>query len=297
MRANSIMYYMSDAMKSLKRNKTISLASSITVAATLFIMGIFLILMENVNMGMSNIESKIELKVFLVDNITASQQENIGQALKKVSGIKEIQFESKAEALQKFSEQMSEKDKSLLSGYDNNNNPMPNSYIVKLDNPEVSEQVVSSIKNIQGIESIGNDKELIDNIIAVSKSIRWIGAVIFLLMVSVSLFLISNTIKLTVYSRRREIGIMKFVGATDWFIRWPFIIEGAVIGLVGSVFANLLLYFAYNTVFMKLSKSMLLLKILEPGYVMGTMMWQFILAGIVIGGIGSSWSLYKFLKI
>lgn len=297
MRANSIMYYIADAMKSLKRNKTISLASSITVAATLFIMGIFLILMENVNLGMSNIESKIELKVFLMDNITVSQQENIGQALKKVSGIKEIQFESKAEALQKFSEQMSEKDRSLLSGYDNNNNPMPNSYIVKLDNPEVSEQVVSSIKNIQGIESIGNDKELIDNIIAVSKSIRWIGAVIFLLMVSVSLFLISNTIKLTVYSRRREIGIMKFVGATDWFIRWPFIIEGAVIGLIGSVFANLLLYFAYNTVFMKLSKSMLLLKILEPSYVMGTMLWQFILAGIVIGGIGSSWSLYKFLKI
>lgn len=297
MRASSIMYYISDALKSLKRNKTISLASAVTVAATLFIMGIFLIFMENVNMGMKNIQSRIEVKVFLMDKISAAEQSNIGEKLKKIPGVKDIQFENKTEALKKFSDQMSEQDKSLLEGYNSNNNPMPNAYIVRLDNPEVSEQVINYIKDVQGIESVGNDKELIDNIIAVSKSIRWIGIVIFILMVGVSLFLISNTIKLTVYSRRREIGIMKFVGATDWFIIWPFIIEGAVIGLIGAAFANLILYYTYNIIFAKLSESFLLVKLIEPSYIMSTILWQFIASGVVIGSIGSTWSLYKFLKV
>jgi cell division transport system permease protein len=90
---------------------------------------------------------------------------------------------------------------------------------------------------------------------------------------------------------------MKFVGATDWFIRWPFIIEGAIIGFAGAAFASLVLFYTYNLILVKLSEIMLSLKILEPCYVLGTMLWQFILAGIVIGGISSSWSLYEFLKV
>ncbi len=294
---NLFKHYIIDAIKSLRRNKTISLASSVTVTATLFIMGIFLILMQNVNIGMSNVQSQIEIKAFLEENINSTQQENIGQELKKISGVKEIQFEDKADALKKFTEQISENDSSLLNGYGDSHNPLPNSYIIKLEDPQVSEQVISQIKTMQGIESIGNDKEFTDKIISISKSVKWFGIVLFILMVSISIFLISNTIKLTIYSRRKEIGIMKFVGATDWFIRWPFIIEGAVIGLIGAISANILLYYVYKLVFVKINENLLLVNLLSPSYITQTLQWQFILVGILIGGLGSSWSLFKFLKV
>ena len=294
---NLFKHYIIDAIKSLRRNKTISLASSVTVTATLFIMGIFLILMQNVNIGMSNVQSQIEVKVFLEENITSTQRENIGEELKKISGVKDIQFEDKADALKKFTEQISENDSSLLNGYDDSHNPLPNSYIIKLEDPQVSDQVISQIKTMQGIESVGNDKEFTDKIISISKNVKWIGIALFILMVSVSVFLISNTIKLTIYSRRKEIGIMKFVGATDWFVRWPFIIEGAIIGLIGAISANILLYYVYKLVFVKINENLLLVNLLSPSYITQTLQWQFILVGILMGGIGSLWSLFKFLKV
>lgn len=294
---NTSKYYIIDALKSLKRNLTISLASAITVTITLFIMGIFLILMENVNLGINNVQSQIEIKAFLKDDISSEEQENIRQELKVISGVKDIEFEDKAKALEKFSEQISEDNSSLLDNYSSSNNPLPNSYIVKLENPEISEQVISSIKNIEGIESVGTDKEFTDKIVSISKNIKWIGISLFILLTAISVFLIGNTIKLAIYSRHREIGIMKFVGATDWFIRWPFIIEGAVIGLVGAVSANVLLYSLYKIVFVKINESLLLVNLISPSYVTQTLQWQFILAGVVIGGLGSSWSLFKFLKV
>lgn len=297
MKISSLKYPVIDAIKSLKRNKTISLASVITVTATLFIMGIFIIFMQNINMGMKNIESQIEVKVFLKDTITKVEQENIYNEINKISGVKNIEFEDKSEALEKFNKQISENDSSLLSNYDSSNNPLPNSYIVQLENPQISQQVISSIQSISGIESIGNDKSFTDKIISISKNVRWIGIILFILMISISIFLISNTIKLTIYSRQKEIGIMKSVGATDWFIRWPFIIEGAVIGLVGAISANFLLYYLYKIVIIKTNENLLLVNLISPSYITQTLQWQLLLIGILIGAFGSLWSLFKFLKV
>lgn len=297
MKINTFKYYIIDALKSLKRNRTISLASVITVSAALFIMGIFIIFMKNINMGMSNVESQVQIQVFLNDNINTKDKENIAQKLGTISGIKNVKFEDKSEALEKFIKQVSENNSSLLNNYNSSNNPLPNSYILELENPEISQQVINSMENMPGIESISNDQEFTNKIVSISKNVKWIGVALFILMVSVSIFLISNTIKLTIYSRRKEIGIMKFVGATDWFIRWPLIIEGAVIGLIGAICSNILVYYLYKIVFVKINENLLLVNLLSPSYITHTLQWQFILVGILIGGIGSSWSLVKFLKV
>jgi len=294
---NSLKYPVIDAIKSLKRNKTLSLASVITVTATLFIMGIFILFMQNMNIGMKNVESQIEIKVFFKNTITKVEQENIYNDIDKISGVKDIEYEDKSEALEKFNTQISENDNSLLNNYNSSNNPLPNSYIVKLELPEISKQVINSIKDMPGIESIGNDQDFTNKIISISKNLKWLGIALFLLMITTSIFLISNTIKLTIYSREKEIGIMKSVGATDWFIRWPFIIEGAVIGLVGALSANFLLYYLYKIVFVKINENLILVNLLSPSYITQTLQWQFILVGILIGGIGSLWSLFKFLKV
>jgi len=294
---NSLKYPVIDAIKSLKRNKTLSLASVITVTATLFIMGIFILFMQNMNIGMKNVQSQIEIKVFLKNTITKVEQENIYNEIDKISGVKDIDYEDKSEALEKFNTQISENDSSLLNNYGSSNNPLPNSYIIKLELPEISKQVINSIKDMPGIESIGNDQDFTNKIISISKNLKWLGIALFLLMITTSIFLISNTIKLTIYSREKEIGIMKSVGATDWFIRWPFIIEGAVIGLVGALSANFLLYYLYKIVFVKINENLILVNLLSPSYITQTLQWQFILVGVLIGGLGSLWSLFKFLKV
>lgn len=296
MKINTIKNFFGDAFKSLKRNKTISIASMITVSATLFIFGIFLLLALNINKGVDTVESKVEIKVYLKEDITLSDQKNIENTLKSSDGVKEVVFESKSEALDKFKEQLKE-NKRLLSGYDSTKNPLPSSFIVRLEKPEFADSVGEKVKDITGVDDIVNDKELTKKIVAISSTVKWAGVVLFVILIVVSLFLIGNTIKLTVFSRKREIGIMKFVGATDWFIRWPFIIEGMIIGLIGAIISDVLLYYGYKFTYLKVTQSLITNGMVLPNYISATMIWQFLIAGIFIGAVGSFISLRKFLDV
>ncbi|MEQ8155105.1 MAG: permease-like cell division protein FtsX [Clostridiaceae bacterium] len=296
MKLSSIKYFIADALKSIKRNKTISLASMATVLMTLLIFGVFLLTALNVNKGVKDIESKIEIKVFLKDGITKSAQNDIEIKLKEQPGVKDVVYESKDQALEKFKDQLNEY-QDLLSGYTKETNPLPASFLVSLEKPDYAKDVESSVKDMTGVENIGNDQDIINKISSFTNAIRWVGVVLFIILVAVSLFLIMNTIKLTVFSRRREIGIMKFVGATDWFIRWPFIIEGILIGFTGAILSTLALFFSYKALYLELSKQLITVNLVNPYYVFNTMSWEFVLGGIVIGAFGSIIALRKFLIV
>lgn len=296
MKINTVKNFISDAFKSLRRNKTISIASALTVAATLFIFGVFMLVAINVNKQVDNVQSKVEVVVFLKDDITYSDQRGVETKLREVSGVKDVIYESKGEALVKFKDQLGD-NKALLDSYTNDKNPMPNSFIVKIEAPEVAYTVEDSMNNMPGVEEIGNQKDLVDKVAKISSTIKWVGVAIFIILTGVSLFLIGNTIKLTVFSRRREIGIMKFVGATDWFIRWPFIIEGVVIGVIGAIFSNLVLFGAYKMFFNKMISSLITSQLVTPGYIVSYLLAEFLLAGILVGAVGSFISLRKFLDV
>ncbi|WP_102399077.1 permease-like cell division protein FtsX [Haloimpatiens massiliensis] len=299
MRINAFKYFIVDALKSLRRNKTVSLASMLTVAASLFLMGIFLIAILNVGQGVENVESQVQIKVILKDTIKADEKNNIENKLKSTKGVKEIEFESKAKALEKWKNQLGEENAGLAEGLEKQN-PMPTSYIVKLESPENAETVVSKVKNMPGIEKIKDGRKIVNQIIKITKALKWIGIVLFIICLTVSLFLIGNTIKLTVYSRRREINIMKYVGATDWFIRWPFIIEGIIIGILGALLATIVLYYAYKFIYVKITAggvALMLMNLITPAYVFTVMAWKFILGGILIGSMGSILSIRKFLQV
>ena len=314
MKISTIKYFISDAFKSLSRNKTISIASAATVLTTLLVFGAFMLTALNVSMGLDSVQSKVEVKVYLQDNIEATQQQHIEDVLKNIQGVTGVTYVSKDQALAEFKEQ-TDNNEQILAGYNDSNNPLPASFTVKLSDPNVADAVVKAMtvsgdstsaeslasgQNTQymtGVEEVGNDQDLINTIDSVSKTVKWVGIILFIVLIGISLFLIMNTIKITVYSRRREIGIMKFVGATDWFIRWPFIIEGIVIGLVGAIFANIILYFAYRAVYQLLVENIYLMNFLSPTYVLTTMSWEFIVSGIVIGTLGSVIALRKFLHV
>ena len=285
-----------DALKSLKRNKTITFASIITVAATLFIFGVFLIVAQTINMGVESVESKVEIKAYLIDEITTQEQSNIETILQEVEGVKEVTYESKEEAFDKFKERLGE-DNAILAGFSEDRNPLPNSFVVSLEEPEAAMRVEEALSGVRGVEDVGNERETVERIIGLAKIIRTMGVVIFIILVLVSLFLISNTIKLTVYSRRREIGIMKFVGATDWFIRWPFLIEGMIMGLIGGIIAVGVVFFAYQLVYADITQSLFYAGLVKPSEVLNSFSWQFGLTGLVIGALGSFIALKRFLDV
>ncbi len=285
-----------DALRSLKRNKTITLASIVTVSATLFIFGIFLIVAQTVNLGVESIESKVEIKAYLSDDITSTEQDNVKNILTSIEGVKEVIYESKEEAFEKFKERLGENN-SILKGFSESRNPLPNSYVITLDETQAALLVEEALTNVRGVEDVGNERETVEKIISLAQMIRTIGIVIFVILVLVSLFLISNTIKLTVYSRRREIGIMKFVGATNWFIRLPFIIEGMIMGLIGGILSVVVIYFTYQVIYADVTKSTFYAELVTPNYILANFSWQFGVTGLLIGALGSFIALKRFLDV
>lgn len=296
MRISTIKFFIVDALKSLKRNKTVSSAAAATVAATLFILGIFLLTITNVKQGIVEVESKVQVKIYLKDNITMLEQRDLEKQIKAVNGVVDVNYETKAQAMEKFKNQLGEQNKTLVEGLEKDN-PMPNSYVIKVKAPEIVSDVVKNIKGMQGIESIKDGREIVDKIMVITKTIKWVGSVIFIILIGVSLFLIGNTIKITVYSRRREIGIMKYIGATDWFIRWPFIIEGIIMGAAGGILADIVLYYLYRLAYAKASAGLMIMQLVSPQYVLTNILGLFILAGVAIGSIGSILSIRKFLAV
>lgn len=296
MKINTITHFIKDAFISLKRNKTISIASIITVLITFFVLGIFMLTATNINKGIENVQSKVEIKVFLKDDIKLIDQREIEIKLREIEGVKDVIYSSKEDEYRNFQETTNESE-GLLKGYTFENNPFQAAFTVKLESPEYASNVSEGIKDFEGVDMIQDQQELIDKVVGIVKGVRAVGYILFIILVGVSIFLIMNTTKLTVYSRRREVGIMKFVGATDWFIRWPFVIEGMVIGLLGSLFASIILFFAYRGVFGMIVSQLSFVSIVSPLYVLETLMWQFAIGGLVVGGIASIIALRKFLIV
>ncbi|MGH4050648.1 MAG: permease-like cell division protein FtsX [Clostridium sp.] len=296
MKISTIKYYVIDALKSLKRNSTVSIASVATVAATVFILGVFLLIVFNVNAGVQELGAKLEVKIYLKDNVTIGDKSAIEAAVGKVKGVSDIKFEDKDDALDNVKKQFGENSESLVQGFEKTN-PFPSAYVVKVSNPIIVDDVVKSAKGLSGVDQIKDVREVVDKVISITNTLKIIGAVLFVILISVSLFLIGNTIKLTVYSRKKEIGIMKFVGATDWFIRWPFIIEGMILGISGALISTGLIYYAYRLVFLKYTNALLGMTLINPHFILSTLLWQFTLGGLVIGAIGSALSIRKFLVV
>ncbi|MGL4740564.1 MAG: permease-like cell division protein FtsX [Sarcina sp.] len=302
MKPNSFLYFISDAFKSLKRNMTISIASVATVLTTLVVFGAFLITAMNVSVAVQGVQNKVEIKVFLNNDITPAQQSAVEAKIKSVQGVKDVTYETKAQALANFKQQFAN-DQEILAGYNEANNPLPNSFVVKLDQPTVADSVQQALtpnnKLMDGINQIGNDQQVIQTISSFANTVKWVGLILFIILIGVSLFLIINTIKITVYSRRREIGIMKFVGATDWFIRWPFVIEGIVIGLIGSILSVGVIYGGYTALFKSAIKAggFYAMEFIHPTEILAVIAVPFIIAGILIGAVGSIIALRKFLDV
>lgn len=292
---SSLNYFFRETVKSLFRNRFMAIASVLTVTLSMFILGIFLSAVLNINHMASYLENQVEMTVYLKDGLKTQQVMTVGSRLKSLSGLKEIAFTDKDQAMEEFRNRMGEQ-AGLLDSI--NGNPLPASYQTSFNSPDELKMAVNIVRNYSEVEAVQYGQDVIEQLYRIAKIIRISGIILILFLAAAELFIISNTIRLTVFARRREIQIMKYVGATNGFIRWPFLFEGMIIGLIGSTIASILLCLGYNLILEEMNEAGLVFFSLIPFWPFMPYVSLFILAsGIIIGALGSAISLRKYMKV
>lgn len=262
MKNNSIKLFCNDALRSLRRNRTLTIASILTVALTLVILGCFMVISRTVDKAFVGLQGKLDIQVYLKTDITEAQQSSIKSKIEDIEGIKEITYISKDEAYKKMEEMMGNS-KDMLIGLEDAD-VFPASFSVNVGSTEQLNELKDAVADMDGVESIKEGDDTVGKFESFKKVTMWILLGLSVVLFAVSLFLIANTIKLTVFSRRREIAIMKNIGATDWFIRWPFLIEGMILGFLGDIISVIILFAGYSVLYNKVSSAVLAGALIEP---------------------------------
>lgn len=295
MRLRTSEYFIQEVFRSLRRNRWMAFASIGTVAVSLFILGVFLTLVMNMNRLASSLESQVQISVYLKDNIKKADRENIEDDIRRMQGIATVEYVSKDEAKERLAERLGDQ-KYLLDAL-GNKNPLPEAFEVTVMQPDFVETAAKSIEKMKGVEAAKYGQDVVQHLFDITRLIRIFGFVTMVLLAGATLFIISNTIRLTVFARRKEVAIMKYVGATDWFIRWPFLLEGIVIGFIGGVFATIALRSFYAAMASKIYSTLAFLPLLPQYPFMNYVTIAILLSGMAIGAIGSTISLKRFLKV
>lgn len=291
-------YLLGEGFRNVFHNKKSSGASLAIMCATMLIFGLFFMIIENLNNAVETLETQQGIQVFIQKTATDAQMEQIGEQIQAIDGVNKVTFVSKEDALNQTKEKLKDK-QALIAGWDESN-PFKASYLVTLTDLKLSSQVQDEIKKIDNIDSIQSRDETINGLVAIANGVRIVSAVILTLLVLISIFIIGNTIKLTVHARRKEISIMKYVGATDSFIRWPFVIEGIIIGIVAALLSILVLGIAYSLITNAVANSIIStmgIKLLSFTDMTTLLVIVYMVLGIGIGALGSSISMRKYLQV
>lgn len=292
---NSLRYFLGETCRSLIRNKFMAVASILTVTLSMFILGIFLSVVFNMNHMASYLESQVEMSVYLREGLTTDQVMGVGRRLKALPDLKELSFTNKDQAMIEFRERLGDQ-AGILDAV--NGNPLPASYQLSFSHPDSLKSAAAAVSSYEEVESVQYGQDIIEQLYKISQAIRIGGIVLIVFLAGAELFIISNTIRLTVFARRREIQIMKYVGATNSFIRWPFLFEGIVIGLIGSGIAAAVLWKMYALMMNEAAAAGLLFIPFIGIYPFMLNISALLLgAGVLIGIIGSVISLRKYMKV
>lgn len=288
-------YFVRETYKSIRRNGFMSFASISTVAVSLLVLGMFLLIFLNTNNLAKYLESQVQISVYMLDEANQEDLAAVEEKLQAYEGVEKVTFISKEEAFTKFQERLGDQQQLLDSlGSDN---PFPNYFDVQVDSPERIKELTPQINELPKVETAKFGQEVVENLFQLTKVLRFGGIMLVVFLSMATLFIISNTIRLTVFARRKEVLIMKYVGATDWFIRWPFLLEGMTLGFLGAVIANILINIIYSGIQGKIHATLAFLPLL-PAYPLLHYVSVFLLiAGTCIGALGSYISLRKFLRV
>lgn len=288
-------YILQEVVRSLKNNSLLNFAAVGTTAISLFVLGVGLLLMINTNQIANTVESNIEIMVFLKEDVSEKEALAMEPLFNRISGVKEVDFISREEALISLEKQMGEE--TNLRDSLGDQNPLPDAYKIKTRDPHEVETVAAEISRLPGVEKVRYGQEVVKKLLQLTNWARIISLIVIVLLGASAIFLIATTTRLTLFARRREVNVMKYVGATDWFVRWPFLLEGIILGGVGALLAVGVLYLSYGTLTAKLQETVSFLPLVSDS---SYMLWVFgglLAAGIVLGAVGSAISVRKYLRV
>ena len=288
-------YFIQEVFHSLRRNNWMTFASIGTVAVSLFVLGVFLILVLNMNRLAGMLESQVQISVYLEDHLTDREKRQIGYDIESLQGIDSVTYVDRETAKERLKDRLGDQ-KYLLDAL-SEDNPLPDAFEVTVTTPSVVESAAGAIAAMQGVEEAKYGQDVVEHLFDITRLMRIFGFVLMGLLGGATLFIISNTIRLAVFARRKEIAIMKYVGATDWFIRWPFLLEGIVLGCIGGFIAAVALRSFYAAMEAKIYSTLAFFPLMPQYPFMNYVTLAILLAGIVIGAIGSVISLKRFLRV
>lgn len=298
MKYNILGYLIGEGVGNVFKNKKSTGASIMIMCATMIIFGVFFILGENINHFVDQVKSEQGFQVFIKTDATQEEIDKVGEQIRSLDGVNTIEFVSKEEALDSMRERLKDT-KGVLDGFDTEQ--FKTSYVVTVTDLSRSKDIQNQILEIENVVKITSSDETVSTLLDLAKGIRIVTGIILLLLIVISIFIIANTIKLTVHARRKEISIMKYVGATNGFIRWPFIVEGMIIGIISSLISIAIVGGVYNLLAEQLVNANFMqvmnVHLVTLQDMLISMIIVYMILGIGIGVLGSVISMRKYLKV
>ncbi len=297
MKLSKIRYAFSEARKNVLRNGLMSVASLFTIAACLVILGVFAVITMNLNSFTEKIEDQCEVQLYINLGTSDERVKAIQKEIMDIANVKEASLYTKEEMYAYVKEDMFAGNEDLLEGLDDDN-PFGDSYRITLESIENTEETVALLEKIADVETVVNKQNVVNMVLSISKVIRRFSIAIMFVLLIIAIVIISNTVRLTVFNRRKEINIMKYIGATNRFIKGPFLLEGLIIGFLGAILAFGVVFWGYYALLQ-------FMKGVNIGSIEFIGIWQispiiaglFLVFGSLIGVIGSGISMRRYLHV
>ncbi len=289
-------YFITQGFKGVISNSLMSLLSICIVTASMLLLGIFIIIGANLNGVTQQIQEQCQINVYLPHGADVDDFRSVRSGLERIENVKEVIPYTKEERFKTYKENYYQDEADVVDTLASDN-PLRDSCILVLEDINLAAETIEAAKKVKGVEEVKNSLDLINKVIAITNTVRHVTLWFILGLMLISIFIISNTIKLGMVSRQKEIQIMRYVGATNWFIRWPFIVEGMILGFMGSFIAAVIVLLGYGAFVPSIREFMDPIVILGVPEMLKTISIGFLLVGTVIGVVGSITSIRKYLEV
>ena len=300
MNAGSILYFIKSSFKGMYKNALMTIASVFVLVACMIIIGSVFLASENVLSILDKLEAQNEIVAFIDDSYgdDSLSREQLCNKVDSINGVISVEYVTKEQALAEYRDSLGESGE-YLDGYEGEDNPLRNELRIKIGDMNLFESISETISGMEEIANVRDSQNVVDMLLTVRKTLNMLGFWILLMLAVVSLFIISNTVKLAMHSRRNEINIMKYVGATNGFIRFPFILEGVLIGIASTIIAIFVQWCVYVYALVPAISQLTFLSdcIVPFRSAFPNLLLMFGVIGLAVGIFGSALSIRKYLKV
>lgn len=289
-------YYWKEGFRNIFKHGFMSIAAVLIMVACLILTGTVTLIAYNIDLSITDLQQSNEIVVWIDDSLSTREARALGSQFNRIDNIATIEFVDRDEALEDYRLQLGD-DANILDEFDSNNNPLRNSFVFTMKDPALAEETIAQIEAVEGTDGVRADETVIARLIQIQHVFNIVALAMVVGLAVISVFIISNTVKLAMFARREEISIQKIVGATNWFIRWPFVIEGMVLGLLAGGLAFLAEWGLYTELYNIVSGVIPYFQLLPFDNLRWLVLGVYCGAGVLFGIGGSVTSIRKFMDV